>query len=68
MDNWAINVMPDQILTVKEVAEYLKVNERTVYRIATAGKLPAFKVGGSWRFKQEEIEQWIKEQYKKTNG
>lgn len=54
--------MGDQILTVKEVAEYLKIHERTVYRMATANKLPAFKVGGSWRFKQAEIERWIKEQ------
>jgi len=58
----------DQILTVKEVAEYLKVNERTVYRMATASKLPAFKVGGSWRFKQAEIERWIKEQSNNKSG
>lgn len=55
--------MTEQILTVKQVAEYLKVNERTVYRMATAGKLPAFKVGASWRFKQAELEQWIKKQH-----
>lgn len=55
--------MSDQILTVKQVAEYLKVNERTVYRMATAKTIPAFKVGTSWRFKQLEIEQWIKEQH-----
>lgn len=55
--------MNDQILTVKQVADYLKVNERTVYRMATAGKLPAFKVGASWRFKQDEIEGWIKAQH-----
>lgn len=60
--------MGDQILTVKEVAEYLKVNERTVYRMATASKLPAFKVGGSWRFKQAEIERWIKEQSNNKSG
>lgn len=60
--------MGDQILTVKEVAEYLKVNERTVYRMATASKLPAFKVGGSWRFKQAEIEKWIKEQSNNKSG
>ena len=51
--------MGDQVLTVKQVAEYLQVNERTVYRMASANKLPAFKVGGSWRFKQSELEQWI---------
>jgi excisionase family DNA binding protein len=56
----------DQILTVKQVAEYLKVNERTVYRMATAGKLPAFKVGASWRFKQAEIERWIEEQHNQS--
>ena len=55
--------MADQILTVKEVAEYLKVNERTVYRMATACKIPAFKVGGSWRFELVELEQWIKKQH-----
>ena len=54
--------MNDQVLTVKEVAEYLKVNDRTVYRMATAGKIPAFKVGSSWRFKQTEIEKWIEKQ------
>jgi excisionase family DNA binding protein len=54
--------MNDQVLTVKEVAEYLKVNDRTVYRMAAAGKIPAFKVGSSWRFKQSEIEKWIEKQ------
>lgn len=56
-------MMFDQIMTVKEVADYLKVNERTVYRMAAASQLPAFKVGGSWRFKQTEIELWINEQH-----
>ena len=55
--------MTDQILTIKEVADYLKVNERTVYRMATAKKIPAFKVGGSWRITQAELEKWIKEQH-----
>ena len=57
--------MGDQILTVKEVAEYLKVNERTVYRMATDKKIPAFKVGGSWRFRESELEQWIQDQHNK---
>jgi excisionase family DNA binding protein len=54
--------MNDQVLTVKEVAKYLKVNDRTVYRMAAVGKIPAFKVGSSWRFKQSEIEKWIEKQ------
>jgi excisionase family DNA binding protein len=55
--------MPDQVLTIKDVAEYLKVNERTIYRMASSGDLPAFKVGGSWRVKSEELDVWIKEQH-----
>lgn len=55
--------MTDQILTVKEVADYLKVNQRTVYRMASSKKIPAFKVGGSWRIKLEELERWITEQH-----
>lgn len=54
--------MSSDILTVKEVAQYLKVNERTIYRLATSGELPAFRVGASWRFKQNEIDNWIAEQ------
>lgn len=57
--------MPDQILTLKEVATYLKLAEKTAYKLAAEGKLPGFKVGGSWRFKREDIEHWIEE--KKAN-
>lgn len=54
--------MSEQIMTVKDVASYLKLNERTVYRMATSAKIPAFKVGTSWRFKREDIEKWIEKQ------
>jgi excisionase family DNA binding protein len=54
--------MADQILTLKEVAAYLKLAEKTAYRLASEGKLPGFKVGGSWRFKREDLETWIEEQ------
>ncbi len=54
--------MNDQILTLKEVAAYLKLAEKTAYRLASEGKLPGFKVGGSWRFKREDLEAWIEEQ------
>ncbi|EJB1796339.1 helix-turn-helix domain-containing protein [Vibrio parahaemolyticus] len=53
--------MNDQILTLKEVAAYLKLAEKTAYRLASEGKLPGFKVGGSWRFKREDLEAWIEE-------
>jgi len=51
-----------EILTISEVAEYLKVAERTIYRLAGAQKIPAFKVGGAWRFSSAEIDKWIKTQ------
>ncbi|ENO1771636.1 TPA: helix-turn-helix domain-containing protein [Vibrio parahaemolyticus] len=54
--------MNDQILTLKEVAAYLKLAEKTAYRLASEGKLPGFKVGGSWRFKMEDLETWINSQ------
>ena len=50
------------ILMIKDVAEYLKVTERTIYRLAAAKKIPAFKVGGSWRFSRADIDDWINEQ------
>lgn len=54
--------MSDEILTLKELAQYLKLTEKTAYRLAAEGKLPGFKVGGSWRFKSEDVEVWIEEQ------
>lgn len=54
--------MTDEILTLKEVAEYLKLAEKTAYRLAAEGKLPGFKVGGSWRFKREDVHSWIESQ------
>ncbi len=51
--------MSDEILTLKEVAEYLKLAEKTAYRLAAEGKLPGFKVGGSWRFTRDDVEKWI---------
>ena len=56
------------ILTITEVAEYLKVAERTLYRLAAAKKIPAFKVGGMWRFPRADIDQWIKRQTAETLG
>ncbi|EJL6758228.1 helix-turn-helix domain-containing protein [Vibrio cholerae] len=54
--------MDDQILTLKEVAAYLKLADKTAYRLASEGKLPGFKVGGSWRFKKDDLEKWIESQ------
>lgn len=47
------------ILTVQEVAAYLRLHAVTVYRMAQNGDLPAFRVGRRWRFKLDQIEQWV---------
>jgi excisionase family DNA binding protein len=52
----------DKILTLKEVAEYLKLTDRTLYRLTQEGKLPGFKVGNSWRFRLRDIDAWIEDQ------
>ena len=54
--------MPEDILTIREVAVYLRVTERTLYRLVQEGKLLAFKVGNFWRFRREDLERWISEQ------
>ncbi len=59
--------MDNDIMTMKEVAEYLKLNEKTAYRLTSDGKLPAFKVGGSWRFRKSEIDEWTKKQSNMQN-
>ena len=54
-----VSKMTDEILTLKEVAKYLKLADKTAYRLAAEGKLPGFKVGGSWRFRKTDIQTWI---------
>ena len=48
-----------EIFTLEEVAIYLKAGKRTVYRLAQQGAIPAFKLGGSWRFRRTELDRWI---------
>lgn len=51
--------MHGNILTVREVAELLLINEKTVYKLAAASKIPGMKVGGSWRFDRATITAWM---------
>ena len=54
-----------ELLTPHELSRILKLHPFTVTRLAREGKLPGFKVGGSWRFQKDEFEKWIEE---RTNG
>lgn len=49
-------------MTIQEVAEFLRLNEKTTYRYASQGIIPGFKVGGAWRFRKSEIDKWIRKQ------
>ena len=50
---------PDPIMTVQEVSEYLKLADSTVYKLAREGKLPGQKIGGTWRFSRDRIDEWL---------
>jgi excisionase family DNA binding protein len=50
-----------EIMTAKEVAEYLNIHPFTVHKYARQGKIPAFKIGTDWRFHRKYIERWIRE-------
>jgi PTS system nitrogen regulatory IIA component len=52
-------MIEDDILTIEEVAKYLRVSERTVYDWAQKGEIPSGKIGTVWRFKKSEIEKWV---------
>ncbi|MDR1277813.1 MAG: PTS sugar transporter subunit IIA [Treponema sp.] len=54
-------MIDDDILTIDEVAKYLRVSERTVYDWAQKGDIPSGKIGTVWRFKKSEIEKWVNE-------
>ncbi|MBN1314592.1 MAG: helix-turn-helix domain-containing protein [Anaerolineales bacterium] len=50
----------DQILTVEELASYLRLSTATIYRMAQTGEMPAKRVGRSWRFSQTLIDEWLR--------
>lgn len=50
-----------EILTIEEVAAYLRVSERTVYEWANKGQIPCGKLGTSWRFKRDDVARWVDE-------
>jgi PTS system nitrogen regulatory IIA component len=57
----------DDILTLEEVAKYLRVSERTVYDCAQKGEIPAGKIRTAWRFKKSEIDKWVNDKLTSSN-
>ena len=60
--------MEDTILTIEEVANYLRVSDRTVYDWAQRGEIPAGKIGTVWRFKKSEVEKWVNDRLSSSGG
>jgi excisionase family DNA binding protein len=54
--------LEEAFFTVQELAQYLRMKPITIYKHASKGKLPAFKVGATWRFKKSSIDKWIEKQ------
>jgi len=51
-----------KVLTIPEVSEYLRVSRQTIYRMLRRGDIPAFRIGGDWRFNIEDLERWIEKE------
>lgn len=60
--------MAADIMTIREVADYLRIAEKTAYRLTSNGTLPGFKVGGSWRFRRVEVDGWIEAERQKSSA
>jgi excisionase family DNA binding protein len=54
--------MDDRLMTIKQLASYLKLNERTIVKLVTDGALPGVKIGNQWRFRKAMIDTWLDDQ------
>lgn len=54
--------MADELMTTRELQDFLRVDRTTIYNMLNEGRLHGFKVGGQWRFSRREIEGWLREQ------
>jgi len=50
----------EKLITAKELAQFLKLSESTIYKLASNGEIPGLKIGDSWRFDQEDIARMIR--------
>ncbi len=57
-----------ELLTTGEAANYLKLNRRTLYRLLRGRKIPALRLGGQWRFRKEDLDEWLEARKVKPNG
>ncbi len=60
------NLQSIRLLTLSEAAELLHVSTRTLHRMIRNGELPAFKVGGQWRMRESQLQQWV--EHRESSG
>ncbi len=56
------------LLNVKQVAQYLQLKESTIYSWAQDGKIPAIKIGRTWRFRRADLDEWLERHLKSENS
>ena len=59
---------PKEVMTIKDVADFLDVHPMTIYKYVKEGKIPAFKVGTNWRIRRNSIRRWIDANEQQLNG
>lgn len=57
-----------QVMTIRDIAEYMDVHPMTIYKYVKQGKIPAFKIGASWRIRKDSIKKWMEESEKLRKG
>ena len=56
------DIVNQKVLTISEVSDYLRVSRQTIYRMLRRRNIPAFRIGGDWRFNIEDLEYWIEKE------
>lgn len=57
-----------EVMTVKQVAEYIQIDAQSVYKMAQRGKIPCAKIAGQWRFKKSILDEWLNQKISKREA
>lgn len=60
--------MTDPLMTIDELAKYMRVSRFTIYRLVKDNFIPGTKIGRQWRFQKEEIDRWVKDQSRRNSA
>lgn len=63
-----VEPVESEFMTAQEVADYLRLDVATIYKLAQAGDIPAAKIGRTWRFRRDLIDEWFKEEATSSSG